>query len=230
MAKTNYKIRLEKLLTNELSSVNDKNQAISAYQSLMEILRVPQLGKHLHGYHEILFQCLSQIILTPFHKYFNDEELNVLLESASNACVLSMSQNQIIDGWLQNVEERTFEKPDEEDEEDDDQYEDASDIESEEEEVIVPKSEKNTKSGKKEPFRHDVKTVTFKEEVPVSKGRHSKRFFRNKPFICIEPAFNRRDKPVAHRDENRQRRGKENKSDKPSPFDNRYGVDLRYCK
>lgn len=251
MAKVNYKLRLEKLLTNELSSSNDKKQVTSAYKSLMEILQVPQLGKHLHGYHEILFQCLSQIILTPFHRYFDDEELNVLLQSASNARVLSMSQNQIIDGWLQNIDERTFEKPDEDDDDDDDQYEDTSDIESEdeEEEVVVPKSEKNIKSnrgegnqpGKKEPFRHDVKTVSFKEQVSVSPRRYSNRFFRNKSFICIEPAFNRRDKPVAHPHENRmedepsargnrRRRGKENKSDKASPFDNKYGVDLRLCK
>ena len=241
MAKVNYKIRLEKLLTNELSSSNDKKQVISAYKSLMEILQVPQLGKHLHGYHEILFQCLSQIILTPFHRHFDDEELNVLLQSASNARVLSMSQNQIIDGWLQNIDERTFEKPDEED--DDDQYEDASDIESEDEEEEVPKSNrgKGNQPGKKEPFRHDVKTVSFKEEVSISPRRYSKRFFRNKSFICIEPAFNRRDKPVARPHENlgedepptreyRRRRGKENKSDKASPFDNKYGVDLRLCK
>ena len=192
MAKANYKVRLEKLLTNELSSLsNDRKQVTSAYKSLMDILQVPQLSKHLHGHHELVFQCLSLIILTPFNRFFDDEELTLLLHSASNACVLSMSQNQIIDGWLQNVEERTFEKPDlyDEDEDDDDLYEDATDTETEEdddddeeeeEKEIVSKQKTNIKSNqneKKKPFRHDMKTVTFKEEVSISPGMLSKRFF-----------------------------------------------------
>ncbi|UJR38217.1 hypothetical protein I4U23_030890 [Adineta vaga] len=165
MAKMNFKVRLQKLLENEFSILsNDKNQFISGYKSLIDILRIPQLNKHLHGCHDLLFECISQIILTPFNHDFDDEQLSLLLELASNSCVLTMSQNQIIDGWLQNVEERTFEKPDnyteeeeEEEEDDDDLYEDASESE---EEVNTKKN--STRS------RENPKHVTFAETTSVS--------------------------------------------------------------
>ncbi len=150
MAKINFKVHFQKLLDNELSSSsNDKTQVISAHKSLIDILKIPQIGQQLYGYHELLFQCISQIILTPFHQIFDDNQLRLLLELASNACVLSMSQNQIIDGWLQNIEERTFEKPDNDDDDDDDDlYEDAT--ESEEEEEEEEKRDNNKRSLKEE--------------------------------------------------------------------------------
>jgi hypothetical protein len=167
MAKVNFKASLQKLLDNELSSSsNDKKQVVSAYKTLIDILKVPQLGKQLHGYHEILFQCISQIILTPFNQFFDDEQLRLLLDLVSNACVLSMSQNQIIDGWLQNIEERTFEKPDDyEDDDDDDLYEDATESEEEEEIIQKPNNNKlrsNRDGGdnKKESIEHDLKSFS----------------------------------------------------------------------
>lgn len=142
MAKDKVEVRLEKLLNNELSSSsNDKNQVMSAYGCLISILQTPDIYKQLHGYHELLFKCISEIILTSFNQYFQDDELRFLLELASHACVLSMSQNQIIDSWLQNVEERTFEKPDNYDDDDidddDDLYEDATDSEEQETDKIT---------------------------------------------------------------------------------------------
>jgi hypothetical protein len=168
MAKMNLKVRLQNLLANELSSPsNDKNQVISAHKSLIDILEIPQIGEQLHGYHEILFQCISQIILTPLNQFFDDDQLRQLLERVSNACVLSMSQNQIIDGWLQNIEERTFEKPDDDDD-DDDFYEDAT--ESEEEEEIILKRDNNRGRGnqleQKRSLHYDTKSTSSKEVSP----------------------------------------------------------------
>ena len=179
MTRVNPKARLNKLLDNELSSSsNDKNQVISGYKSLIDILQIPQLGKQLHGYQEVIFECISQIILTPFNQFFDDNQLRQLLESASNACVLSMSQNQIIDGWLQNIEERTFEKPDDdEDEDDDDLYEDATESEEEEEEVL-PKRDNNSRStrtggNQREPkvsFQLDSKATSANEKsLPLTR-------------------------------------------------------------
>lgn len=144
MAKANVKVRLQKLLDSEFSiSSNDKSQFISGYKSLMEILRMPQCSKQLHGCHDLLFECISQIILTPFNHSFDDEQLRALLDLASNACVLTMSQNQIIDGWLQNIEERTFDKPDsygedvgDDDDDDDEWLEDTTDSDDEEQVTV----------------------------------------------------------------------------------------------
>jgi len=174
MAKVNFKISLQKLLDNELSSSsNDKKQVISGYKSLIDILKVPQIGKQLHGYHELLFECISQIFLTSFNQFFDDDQLRSLLELASNACVLSMSQNQIIDGWLQNIEERTFEKPDnDEDEEDDDDdlYEDATESEEEEEEEKIMTIRDNNKRSNRGPGnqrqQNDSNSVSLKEKIP----------------------------------------------------------------
>jgi hypothetical protein len=173
MAKVNFKVRLQSLLNNELSSSsNDKNKVISAYKSLIDILEVPQ---QLHGYHEILFQCISQIILTPFNHFFDDNQLRQLLDLVSNACVLSMSQNHIIDGWLQNIEERAFEKPDDDEDDDDDLYEDAteSEEEEEEEEIILKldNSKRLNRGGgnqgeRKVSFQHDQKSASSKEISP----------------------------------------------------------------
>jgi len=178
MAKVNLKVRLQKLLENELlSSSNDKTQVISAYQSLIDILKIPQLGKQLHGYHELLFECISQIFLTSFHQFFDDNQLRSLLELASNACVLSMSQNQIVDGWLQNIEERTFEKPDndeeEEDDDDDDLYEDATESEEEEEKIMIVRdnNKRSNRDGgnqrqQNDTSRHDSNSASSKEKSP----------------------------------------------------------------
>ncbi len=164
MAKVNFKISLQKLLDNELSSSsNDKKQVISAYKSLIDILKVPQIGKQLHGYHELLFECISQIFLTSFNQFFDDNQLRSLLELASNACVLSMSQNQIIDGWLQNIEERTFEKPDNDEDDDDDLYEDATESEEEEEEIMTIR-DNNKRAGGNQCQQNDSNSVLLKEK------------------------------------------------------------------
>ncbi|CAF3437622.1 unnamed protein product [Rotaria sp. Silwood1] len=186
MAKDKVEIRLQKLLNNELSSSsNDKNQVISAYDSLISILQTPETRKQLHGYHELLFECISQIILTSSNQFFHDDQLCFLLELASNACVLSMSQNQIIDSWLQNVEERTFEKPDkyEDDDDDDDLYEDATDSEEQEDENITKIQDNNKKSNRNannqgqqrhvftdDASRHGSNTMSSKEKSrPLTK-------------------------------------------------------------
>jgi hypothetical protein len=185
MAKVNVQVHLQKLLKNELSlSSKDKNQIISGYKSLIDLLQIPQINKQLHGHHELLFECISQIILTSFNQFFDDNELRLLLELASNACVLSMSQNQIIDGWLQNIEERTFEKPDNDEEEDDDDdlYEDLpeSEEETEEEEEKITTVRDNKKRSNRgggnqhqqkpvfidDPFRNDANSASAKEKSP----------------------------------------------------------------
>lgn len=180
MAKVNFKISLQKLLTNELSSsTNDKKKVLSAYKTLIDILKVPQIDKQLHGHHELLFQCISEIFLTRFNQYFDDDQLHLLLELASNARVLSMSQNQIIDGWLQNIEERTFEKPeeDEEDDDDDDLYEDVTESDDEEEvQTILTVRDINKKLNRgggnqhqqNNTSRHDLNIVSAKQKSPVT--------------------------------------------------------------
>ncbi|CAF4146550.1 unnamed protein product [Rotaria sp. Silwood2] len=192
MAKDKVEGRLQKLLNNELSSSSDdKKQVISAYESLISILQTPETRKQLHGYHELLFGCISQIILTPFNQFFHDDQLRFLLELASNACVLSMSQNQIIDSWLQNIEERTFEKPDNDDDDDDDDdlYEDVSDSEEQEDEKITKIQDNNKKSNrnainqnKKKHFftddvsHHDLNLMSSKEKCrPLTKDISNQR-------------------------------------------------------
>ncbi|CAF0880501.1 unnamed protein product [Adineta steineri] len=230
MAKMNFKVQLEKLLNKELlSSSNDKNQIISGYKSLVNTLQIPQIGQQLHDCHDLLFECISQIILTPFNQYFDDEQLHVLLESASNACVLTMSQNQIIDGWLQNIEERTFEKPDNyEDDDDDDLYEDASESEEEEEEE------------KKIPIRNNSKKLNPTKDIQHTQ----KQVFTAKPLhnnsnpILTKPISNERNIPTTHprnhqetnENSNRGARNANNsrgRGGRASQFDNKYGVDLR---
>jgi hypothetical protein len=174
MATVNFQVRLQKLLKNELSSSsNDKNQVISGFKSLIDILQIPQINKQIHGYHELLFECISQIILTRFNQFFDDNELRLLLELASNACILSMSQNQIIDGWLQNIEERTFEKPDdyEEEDDDDDEYEDATESEEEEEKITtVQDNKRRSNRGGGHQQKHvlidNSNSVSSKEKSP----------------------------------------------------------------
>jgi hypothetical protein len=186
MSKTNLKVRLQNLLAKELSSSsNDKNQVISAYNSLIDILQIPQISEQLRGNHEILFQCISQIILTQLNQFLDDDQLQQLLEKASNACVLSMSQNQIIDGWLLNIEERTFEKPDNDEEEDDDDdlYEDATESEEEEEEKITPKRGNNRGRGNQHEqkrslhYDYDSKSVIPKEISPPVSSMLIKQVF-----------------------------------------------------
>ena len=185
MAKMNYKSRLQKLLDNEFSiSSNDKNRFISGYKSLIDILQVPEISKHLYGCHDLLFDCISQIILTPFNHDFDDEQLRALLELASNARVLTMSQNQIIDGWLQNVEDRIFEKPDNDDDDDDDLYEDASDSEEEEVKDIYRKPQRGR--GNQPQQKH----VTFVEPSSVTT--------KEKISSAIQIKSNQRNGHVAH--------------------------------
>ncbi|CAF2201932.1 unnamed protein product [Rotaria magnacalcarata] len=111
MAANQVQVRLQKLLNNELSS-HDKKHLISAYDALVSILQTPEMRKQLSEQHELLLECISKIILTSYNKYFHGDQLRFLLVLTSSACALSMSQNQIIDNWLQNIEERTFEKQD----------------------------------------------------------------------------------------------------------------------
>ena len=47
MAKNNPHVRLQKLLNNELSSSNDKNQVVSGYKSLIDLLQTSQINKQL---------------------------------------------------------------------------------------------------------------------------------------------------------------------------------------
>ncbi|CAF3230578.1 unnamed protein product, partial [Rotaria sp. Silwood2] len=76
--------------------------------------------------------------------YFNDDQLRFLLQLVSNTCVLSMSQNQIIDSWLTNIEQRTFEKQDSyDDDDDDDLYEDITESEDDEKTKNVTKNTNN---------------------------------------------------------------------------------------
>ncbi|CAF3201556.1 unnamed protein product [Rotaria socialis] len=163
MAKDKIEVRLQQLLDNELSSSsNDKKKVDSAYESLINILQTPEIRQQLHGYHELIFECISQIILTPSNQLFSDDELLFLLESASNACVLSMSQNQIIDSWLQNIEERTFEKPDnyDDDDDDDDLYEDLTESEEEEvDEKVTITKDNNKRSNRSEMNKNQERQV-----------------------------------------------------------------------
>ena len=144
MAKVNLPARLRQLRENDLSSpAKSKSAILSGYQSLVDILLTPQVDRHLYGQHDLLFQCISQILLTKAHKHFTDDQLKVLLETASNSRVLTMSQNQVIDAWCQNIEERVFDEPedfDDDDDDDDDKDEDWSDdtSESEEQKKIKP--------------------------------------------------------------------------------------------
>ncbi|CAF3369568.1 unnamed protein product, partial [Rotaria socialis] len=119
MAANQVQVRLQKLLNNELSS-HDKKLLISAYDALVSILQTPEMRKQLSEEHELLFECISKIILTSYNKYFHGDQLRFLLDLTSSVCTLSMSQNQIIDNWLQNIEERTFEKQDCYNDDDDD--------------------------------------------------------------------------------------------------------------
>lgn len=134
MAKVNLPARLRQLRENDLSSPAKSKQAIlSGYQSLVDILLTSQVDRHLYGQHDLLFQCISQILLTKAQKHFTDDQLKVLLETASNSRVLTMSQNQVIDAWCQNIEERVFDEPEDFDDDDDDNDEDWSDDTSESE-------------------------------------------------------------------------------------------------
>ncbi|CAF3555575.1 unnamed protein product, partial [Rotaria sp. Silwood2] len=75
---------------------------------------------------------------------FHDDQLRSLLQLVSNTCVLSMSQNQIIDSWLTNIEQRTFEKQDSyDDDDDDDLYEDITESEDDEKTKNVTKNTNN---------------------------------------------------------------------------------------
>ena len=131
-------VQLQQLLKKEFStSSDDQNRVISGYRSLIDLLSAPRSVQQLRGHHELLFQCISQILLTPFHRHFDDEQLRVLIDVASHSCVLSMCQNQTMDRWAQNIDERAFEKPDdtddddeiEGDDDDDESYEDISESE-----------------------------------------------------------------------------------------------------
>ncbi|CAF4573939.1 unnamed protein product, partial [Rotaria sp. Silwood2] len=156
MADDKVEVRLQKLLNNELSlssSSYDKKDVISAYNTLIQILQTRDIRKQLFEQHELLFQCVSQIILTSFNQYFHDDQLRFLLDLTSNACLLSISQNQLIDSWLQNMEERTFEKPDSYD--DDHLYEYAT--ESEDDEAITSIENNNNKSEQNAINQHQQK-------------------------------------------------------------------------
>ncbi|CAF2799963.1 unnamed protein product [Rotaria sp. Silwood2] len=156
MADDKVEVRLQKLLNNELSlssSSYDKKHVISAYNTLIQILQTRDIRKQLFEQHELLFQCVSQIILTSFNQYFHDDQLRFLLDLTSNACLLSISQNQLIDSWLQNMEERTFEKPDSYD--DDHLYEYAT--ESEDDEAITSIENNNNKSEQNAINQHQQK-------------------------------------------------------------------------
>ncbi|CAF4683299.1 unnamed protein product, partial [Rotaria sp. Silwood2] len=143
MAKDTVTVRLQKLLNKKLllSSSYDKNPIISAYNTLISILQTPEMHKQLPENQNLLFECISQIILTSFNQYFHDDQLRFLLQLVSNTCVLSISLNQIIDNWLKNIEQRTFEKPDSYD--DDDLYEDVTESEDDEKIKNVTKNTNN---------------------------------------------------------------------------------------
>ncbi|CAF4279024.1 unnamed protein product [Rotaria sp. Silwood2] len=146
MAKDTVTVRLQKLLNNKLllSSSHDKKTIISAYNTLISILQTPEMHQQLPGNQDLLFECISQIILTSFNQYFHDDQLRFLLQLVSNTCVLSMSQNQIIDSWLTNIEQRTFEKQDSyDDDDDDDLYEDITESEDDEKTKNVTKNTNN---------------------------------------------------------------------------------------
>ncbi|CAF2621797.1 unnamed protein product [Rotaria sp. Silwood2] len=115
MSKNSIKIRLQELLDNELSLSHDKKHVISAYDTLINILQTPEIHKHLSKQSELLFKCISQIILTSFNQYFHDDQLRILLELTLKTNILSITQNQIISNWLQNIEERIFEISDSDD-------------------------------------------------------------------------------------------------------------------
>ncbi|CAF3068718.1 unnamed protein product [Rotaria sp. Silwood2] len=170
MEKDKVEVHLQKLLNYELSlsSSDDKKHVIYAYDTLINILQTPEIRKQLSGQHELLFECISQIILTSFNQYFHDDQLHFLLKLALNTCVLSMSQNQIINNWLQNIEERTFEKQDSYD--DNDLYKDAT--ESEEYENI--KSASNQLQRKytynDDSSHHDLSSVSPRDKSrPLAK-------------------------------------------------------------
>ncbi|CAF3111284.1 unnamed protein product, partial [Rotaria sp. Silwood2] len=93
MAKDTVTVRLQKLLNNKLllSSSHDKKTIISAYNTLISILQTPEMHQQLPGNQDLLFECISQIILTSFNQYFHDDQLRFLLQLVSNTCVLSMS-------------------------------------------------------------------------------------------------------------------------------------------
>ncbi|CAF3509327.1 unnamed protein product [Rotaria sp. Silwood2] len=96
MSKNSIKIRLQELLDNELSLSHDKKHVISAYYTLINILQTPEIHKHLSKQSELLFKCISQIILTSFNQYFHDDQLRILLELTLKTNILSITQNQII--------------------------------------------------------------------------------------------------------------------------------------
>ncbi|CAF4778965.1 unnamed protein product, partial [Rotaria sp. Silwood2] len=76
----------------------------------------------------------------------------------SNACLLSISQNQLIDSWLQNMEERTFEKPDSYD--DDHLYEYATESEDDEaisEDFLIETNQKKTQGNDGTPSTHIIR-------------------------------------------------------------------------
>ncbi|CAF3890479.1 unnamed protein product, partial [Rotaria sordida] len=205
MAKDKVEVRLQKLLNNELSSAsNDKKQIISAYESLISILQTSETRKQLHGYHELLFECISQIILTSFNQFFHDEQLRFLLELASNACVLSMAQNQIIDSWLQNIEERTFEKlenyDDDDDDDDDDLYEDTTDGEEQEDEKITKIQDYNKKSNRSVTNQRQQKNVFTDDTFRHGSNSMSSK---EKNRSCIKQISNPRDVHIAHSHDNR---------------------------
>lgn len=114
MASASYVGQLKQLLKIDLTSQN-KKKVHSGYQSLIRLLSDPRITQHLFGHHELIFQCISSIILTPNHRHFDDKQLSALFDAAMKSRTLSMSQNHVLDLWYRNVEDRLFEAPEEED-------------------------------------------------------------------------------------------------------------------
>lgn len=119
MARNKHIDHLHRLSTYEFAPDASDELVISGYQSLIGLLKTQQIDKLIVGSHELLFRCISRIALNPCHRCFTDDQLKLLFDIASNSRLLTMSQNQVIDCWYQNIEERTFEGPDENDNSDD---------------------------------------------------------------------------------------------------------------
>ncbi|CAF3633749.1 unnamed protein product [Rotaria sp. Silwood1] len=204
MAKDTVAVHLQKLLNNKLllSSSHDKKSVISAYDTLISILQTPEMHKQLPGHHDLLFECISQIILTSFNQYFHNDQLRFLLQLVSNTYVLSMSQNQIINSWLKNIEERTFEKPDSYDNDDDGLYEDVTESEDDEKITSVTKNTNNeskqsasNQHKKKHNYHDDSSHPDFSLVSPRDKSRSLTKPISNQ---CNASTVHIRDKRNDH--------------------------------
>ena len=216
MAKINFPARLRHLRDHELSVSSARNRPVvlSGFQSLVDTLLTPQIDQHLYGHHDLLFECISRIFLSKAQKSLTDDQLKVLLETASNSRLLTMSQNQVIDAWYQNIDERTFEEPEDlnDDDDDDDDEGDWSDDTSESEEQLPPRKVPETlrpASNQKSPSSYP----TNPHDAPARTAPNKKNAVRFDPAPQAKQEV--RSAPAGRRQPNRA-----------PPFDNKYGVNL----